>query len=238
MLRANGFNAVYATDIAAAREQVLQLIPKGATVGIGDSASVRQLDVLDRLVSEGRVLVDLFSKPISLSSSAGEISIEQRRQIGKLAINCEFFLTGTNALTEDGKLVNTDGYGNRVGGMIFGPRSVLIVAGRNKLVKSTDEAFYRIRNVIAPEHAKAKGKKTPCVKTGRCTDCSSPDRICRVTTIIEKAIGYTTITILAVEEDLGLGWNEDWPKERIDRIRSAYAELTWLRLKSAIGGTA
>lgn len=231
-LERNNFKTAYTEDIETARKKVLELIPKGSTVGVGDSVSLRQLRVLEELRTKGRVLIDLFSKEISLMTNRGEITMAQRREIGKMALICEFFLTGTNALTRDGKLVNTDGYGNRVAGMIFGPENAVIVAGRNKIVQDLDEAFFRIKNVIAPQHAKTKRMKTPCAKTGKCTDCESKERLCNVTTIIEKAIGYIDITVVIVNEDLGLGWDEDWPKERIDRIYSNYTELTWLKLGS------
>ena len=162
-------------------------------------------------------------------SLTGEITEAQRREMHKIALACEFFITGTNALTCDGKLINTDGGGNRVAGMIFDPKNVVIVVGRNKIVQNLDEALYRVKNVIAPQLAKIKGMKTPCVDTGKCVDCQSEERICNVTTIIERVPGYNHITIVIVNEDLGLGWDEDWPKEPLNRIYHNCAEYTSLR---------
>jgi len=155
-LERNGIRTAYMGSTIAARRKILELIPKGSTVGVGDSVTVRQLDVLDALQESGRVLVNLFSKEISLAATKGEIGRSRRRAICDLTLACEFFLTGTNAVTQDGKLVNTDGSGNRVAGMIFGPRKVIVVIGKNKIVKNADEALYRIRNIIAPQHAKTK----------------------------------------------------------------------------------
>ena len=228
-LEQNNFKTAYAEDIEAAHEKVLELIPKGATVGVGDSVSVRQLGVLDELRAQGRLLIDPFSREISLMSTTREITESQRWEMHKLAVDCEFFITGTNAITRDGKLVNTDAGGNRVAGMIFGPRNVVIVVGRNKIVQDLNEALYRIKNVIAPQLCKITERKAPCVKVGRCTDCKSEERACNVTTILEKRPTYTGFTVVMVNEDLGLGWDEDWPKERIDRIYSDCAELTWLK---------
>lgn len=225
----NNFSAVYAEDIKEARETMLGLIPKGSTIGIGDSVSIRQLQVFKALQTQGRILINPFSKEISLMTSKGEIGKKQRRKMHKLALTCEFFLTGTNAINQDGKLVNIDGAGNRVAGMIFGPEKVIIVVGRNKIVQDIDQAFYRIKNIIAPHHAKMKEYNTPCVQTEKCTDCKSKDRICNVSTIIEKKPSSTDLTVVIVNEDLGLGWDEDWPKERIDRIYSRYCKLTWLK---------
>jgi hypothetical protein len=233
-LEQNHFKAIYAENIAAAREKVLELIPKGSTVGVGDSVSVRQLEVLEELRARGRLLVDPFSKEISVLSATKEVNEGQRKEMHRLALACEFFITGTNALTQDGKLVNTDAGGNRVAGMIFGPKNVIIVVGRNKIVQDLDAAFYRIKNVIAPRLARIKGMRTPCVNTGKCTDCTTEERACNVTTILEKAPSYTGITVIIVDDDLGLGWDEDWPKERIDIIHSNCDELTWLRRRLSV----
>lgn len=231
-LKRNGFKTEYAADIEAARSLVLELIPPGSTVGIGDSVSVRQLGVIEELQEGGRFVIDLFSSQISLLTNQGEITRDQRRAIGRIAITSDFFITSTNVLTRSGKLLNTDGYGNRVASMIFGPRNVLIVAGRNKIVDDLESAFRRMKTVVAPQLARIKGKETPCAKTGQCTDCASKDRLCNVTTIIEKAVGYTNMTVLLVNEDLGLGWDVAWSKERIERIYAACDELTLLRPKS------
>lgn len=227
-LEQNNFGTLYANTRAAAKQSVLKLIPVGSTVGIGDSVSLRQLGVIQELEQNGRVIVNPFSKPISDAMNAGQISDEQSGRIDRLALQCEFFLTGTNVLTRDGKLLNVDGAGNRVVGQMFGPEKVIIVAGANKIVADLDAGFQRIRNVIAPQHAKMKGRDTPCVEVGTCVDCSSPERICNVTGIIEKNPSLTDITIVLVDEDLGLGWNPDWNEERIERLRSTYESLTWL----------
>ncbi|MBA7645636.1 hypothetical protein ES703_53394 [subsurface metagenome] len=108
--------------------------------------------------------------------------------------------------------------------MIFGPKRVILVIGMNKVVHNVDEAVDRIKNVIAPYHAMSIGRKTPCAVDGHCTDCKSPDRICNVTTIIEKKPSSTDIAIILVGEDLGLGWDPVWPKERRERIASVYRE--------------
>jgi len=228
-LEQNLFDAVYAGDIETAREKVLGLIPVGATVGVGDSVSVRQLGVLEELQAKGRIVVNPFSEDISLRSSAREITEDQRWEMHKIAVNCEFFITGTNVVTRDGKLFNTDAGGNRVAGMIFGPRHVIVVVGRNKIVRDLDAAFDRMKNMVAPELCKIKQRKTPCVKTSRCTDCKTEERACNVTTILEKRPTYTPFTVVMVDEDLGLGWEADWPQGRIDRIRSDCEELTWLK---------
>ena len=131
-------------------------------------------------------------------------------------------------MTEDGKIVSIDRVGNRVAATIFGAPKVILIVGRNKIVKDADEAIYRIKNVIAPAHAKRKGRKTPCAVTGKCSDCDSPDRICGVTVILEKKPLSTDLSVILIDEDLGLGWDPAWDERRIDEIRSNYYQNTWV----------
>lgn len=228
-LERNHFEAVYADSVTTARDVVLAAVPKGSTVGIGDSVSVRQLDVLDELQAHGRLLVNPFSEEISSLSVTNEVVEDQRKEMHRMALACEVFITGTNALTEDGMLVNTDGGGNRVAGMIFGPDRVIIVVGRNKIVRDLDEAFHRIKNVIAPKLAEIKGMRVPCIAAGRCVECESEERLCNVTTILERAPTYTAVTVIIVDDDLGLAWSDDWGQERVDLMCTSCDELTWLR---------
>jgi hypothetical protein len=115
----------------------------------------------------------------------------------------DLFVTGSNAITVDGTLVNLDMIGNRVGALTFGPRNVIVLAGRNKIVTDLDEAMYRIKNYVAPVNAMRLDKKTPCIKTSYCQDCKSPDRICNTWTITEKAFPPKRIKVVLVNEDLG-----------------------------------
>jgi hypothetical protein len=114
------------------------------------------------------------------------------------------FLTSTNTITQDGKLVNIDNTGNRVAAMIFGPQHVIVVAGKNKIVANVDEALQRIKESAAPVNAQRRQDKTPCAVTGKCEDCTSPHRICRVTTVLErKTRGVGAFSVIIVGETLG-----------------------------------
>lgn len=108
--------------------------------------------------------------------------------------------------------------------MIFGPKRVILIVGMNKVVRDADEAVDRIKNVIAPYHAMTKRSKTPCAIELRCTDCASPERLCNITTIIEKKPRLIDMAIVLVGEDLGLGWDPGWTKERKEKIASVYRE--------------
>jgi L-lactate utilization protein LutB len=223
-LRANGFEAFLAENRDVAKQIVLASISKDAIVGVGDSATVRQIGIVEELEKIGITVLNPFSKNLTTDEAKTMVRDDISRQI----FSCHLFVSGTNAVTSDGKLVNVDAVGNRVASMMFGPRKVFIIAGKNKIVRGVNEALYRIKNLIAPFHARTKGFTTPCAHTGKCSDCSAPKRICSVTSIIEKRPWRTEMTIILVNEDLGLSWNEAWPEDRIRRIRSNYEKVTWV----------
>jgi hypothetical protein len=112
-------------------------------------------------------------------------------------------VAGSNAITEDGKIVNIDGLGNRLAAFCFGPEKVIIVAGRNKIVKDVAAAIERVKNVAAPMNARRFGAATPCAKTDKCSDCDSPERICNLTLIIEKQRQPGRLTVILVNQELG-----------------------------------
>ena len=104
----------------------------------------------------------------------------------------------------DGKLINIDNTGNRVAAMIFGPEHVNAVVGKNKIVADVHEAVFRTKNHVAPANTKRRNDKTPCAADGKCHDCDSPDRLCRVTSILEKKTrGVAKFTVILVAEELG-----------------------------------
>ena len=214
-LKSNKFDPVEFVDEAdTAAEIVVDMIPLEATVAVASSTSVRQIGLITRLRRRGTRVIDTMVVPSELPFD------EFLRQ----TLVVDILLTSSNAVTLDGKLVNIDGYGNRAAAMIFGPKKVILVIGVNKIVRDVDEAIHRIKDVIAPYHAMIRGDKTPCAIDLRCNDCKSPGRICNVTTIIEKKPLCSNIGVVLVGEDLGLGWNPDWPKERRERIVSVYRE--------------
>jgi L-lactate utilization protein LutB len=223
-LRANGFDALAAENRDAAKQIILASISKDAVVGVADSATVRQTGIIEELENKGIRVLNPFSKDLTTDQAKTRVRDDVSRQI----FSCDLLVSGTNAVTADGKLVNIDAVGNRVASMMFGPRKVFVIAGKNKVVRDADEALHRIKNLIALFHAKTKGFATPCAQTGKCSDCSAPKRICSVTSIIEKRPWRTDMTIVLVNEDLGLSWDEAWPEDRILRIKSNYEKVTWV----------
>jgi L-lactate utilization protein LutB len=223
-LLANNFDAKLAENNNTVKKIVLSSISKNAVVGVGDSATIRQIGIVEELEKRGIRVLNPFSRELTIDAAKTMVRDDISRQI----FFCDVLVSGTNAVTVDGKLVNIDAVGNRVASMIFGPRKVIVVAGRNKIVKDVDEALYSIKNLIAPFHARTKGFATPCAQTGKCSDCSAPKRICSVISIIEKRPWRTEISVILVNEDLGLGWDETWPEDRILKTKSNYEKVTWV----------
>jgi hypothetical protein len=218
-LRANKFEVEYVDHAKDAAPIIMNAIPPDASIEMAGSVSVGQLGLLDALRDRGNKGLE-FPKPEDFSF---ESMRKNRRDV---------LLTSTNAVTLDGKLVNTDGMGNRVSTMFFGVKQVVLLVGTNKIVRNLEEALERVQKVIAPYHAKNLGVNTPCAQTGECSDCSSPQRICNITTIISKKPPAVDFLIVLVGEDLGLGWDPDWPRERIEKIAAAYrVEIEKFRAK-------
>jgi hypothetical protein len=198
----NNISAFYVESRRQAREKVMSMIPKGSVVGFGDSLTLRQIGVVEALAQGNYTFLNPW-KPGT--------SVEENIKLKKRALTSDVFVTGTNALTLDGKIVNVDGHGNRVAAMLFGPNKVVIVAGVNKIVENLEEALKRIRNKAAPLNVKRHlefNPMPPCGITGLCSDCSSPWRICNKTVIIEREYDNNKykpiITVVIVGEELGI----------------------------------
>jgi L-lactate utilization protein LutB len=198
-LELNDFEVFIAENRAKARKVVLEeiLSKTGAkTVSWGGSMTFMDTGLYQDLKNDPRLeVLDTFNK---------DLPREEAMELRRKALLCDLFITGTNAVTEDGQLVNLDMVGNRIGGITFGPRHVVILMGRNKIVADLDEAMDRIKNYVAPTNAMRLDKKTPCAKTSFCEECNSPDRICNTWTITEKCFPKGRVRIVLINEDMGL----------------------------------
>jgi len=198
-LEENNFEVFIADNTAAAKKIVLEeIIPQtGAkSVAWGGSMTFVATGLYDALKSNKKMkVIDTFDKTISR-----EESWERRRQ----SLLADLLITGTNALTESGMLVNLDMIGNRVAALTFGPRDVIVLVGRNKIVADLEDAMMRIKNYAAPMNAIRLGLKTPCAKTSYCEECKSKDRICNTWTIMEKSFPKGRVKVVLINEDLGL----------------------------------
>ena len=198
-LEDNNFEAFVANNAADAGKIVQEeILPKiGAkTISWGGSMTFIATGLYNSIKDNPSMeILDTFNKSLS-----GEEKIELRRR----SLLVDLFITGTNAITEMGQLVNLDMIGNRIGGITFGPKHVVILVGRNKIVSDLEDAMYRIMNYVAPTNAMRLDMKTPCVKTSRCEECKSPDRICNTWTITEKSFPKGRVKVVLINEDLGL----------------------------------
>ena len=204
-LEKNRFEVYVTEELSGARELVRGKVVSRITprlVSWGDSLTVIESGILDDMRAlPGIAFLDPFEEGLS-----GEERFARLRR----ALTADLFITGTNALTRDGRLVNLDMVGNRVGGITFGPKRVVILAGRNKIVPDLEGAMDRIRNYAAPANAIRHHTgghpelNPPCVKTGICSDCASPMRICNTWTITEKSFPPGRITVVLINRDLGL----------------------------------
>ena len=191
-LEKNGFQTFFASTRSEALEKVLSLIPSNANVGIGGSATLREINLIDALATRGNTIFQHWQQP-----EENVVAIMRKQ------LNSDVFLASSNAVTEDGKLINIDKAGNRVAGIIFGPKKIILVVGMNKIVENVDEGIKRAKNVAAPMNARRRGDKTPCAVTGVCTDCDAQDRVCNVITIMEKKPSRSDISVVLVGEELG-----------------------------------
>jgi L-lactate utilization protein LutB len=194
-LSQNGFGAVYCSTPHEAGEIIIAEADDATSVGFGGSMSVAGLNVETRLRELGKQI---------LNHATPGLSRDERLAVMRNQLTCDLFLTGSNALTLSGELVNIDATGNRVAAMFFGPRKVIVVVGRNKLVDGTlHDAINRVKNRATPPNSRRLNFKTPCASTGFCSNCNSPDRLCRVTTIIDRKPRFTDVRVLVVNADLG-----------------------------------
>jgi hypothetical protein len=199
ILQKNHFEAHVAADAEAAKQLCLEkLIPavNPQSISWGGSMTFMACGLYDAIRGRDDLQVlDTFEKNLT-----AEQMLARRRQ----ALGVDLFICGTNAVTESGHLVNLDMIGNRVAALTFGPRAVIILVGRNKIVADLGAAMDRVKRYAAPANVLRLDKKTPCAATGRCQDCNAPDRICNSWTITEKSFPKERIKVVLINQDLGL----------------------------------
>lgn len=196
-LRSHHFTVHQATNGEEAKTIALGLIPPGAKIGMGNSATLRETGIFQALTSGDYDTINQFEPGITPAENL------KRRKESMLA---DIYFASSNVITETGELINVDGKGNRVAAMMFGPDKVVLVVGRNKIVRDEQAAWEKMRSTIAPTLAKRLGRTTPCAATGVCSDCSSPQRICRDYTIIRSQMpaDQDRIHIILVDQELGI----------------------------------
>lgn len=198
-LEANGFEVFSANSPAEAKAlffaSILPML-NASTASWGDSMTLQETGIIQELLTRKDLeVIKTFEKGVEQREL-----LERRRQ----ALLADLFLTGSNAVTKDGKIVNLDMIGNRTAPISFGPKRVVLFIGRNKITQDLNSAMARIRDIAAPQNARRHRLATPCAKTNRCGDCSSPQRICNNWSIISKCFPPQRIKVILIDADLGL----------------------------------
>jgi hypothetical protein len=187
--------ASFAPTAAQAREEIIAMIPAGATVSRGGSMSLVEMGLWEALAQKpGVQVIDPFTPGL-----APEEAYARLRQ----CLLADYMIASANALTMDGRLVNLDATGNRVAAMCFGPEKVILAVGLNKVAPDLDSAMARVKHHAAPINAIRLNRETPCAETGQCLDCRSPARLCNMWSIIEGHRFENRLQVKLVGEDLG-----------------------------------
>ncbi|ACN15959.1 conserved hypothetical protein [Desulforapulum autotrophicum HRM2] len=197
-LEKNNFEVFHADTVEGAKDIALGKILPGLSVksvSWGGSMTFVATGLFHALKDDPRFTV--------LNTFDKTIGPDEQMSLRRNSLLVDLFITGTNAITSDGHLVNLDMIGNRVCGITFGPRHVIVIAGRNKICRDLAHAMDRVKNYAAPVNAMNLDKKTPCRETGVCQDCSSPDRICNTWMITERCFPKKRVKIILVNKDLG-----------------------------------
>ena len=193
-LRSRHFDAWYCADKTEALKKALELIPEGSSVGWGGALSAQQIGLMDAVI-RGNYLAYYRTKCETP---------EQRAQNVRDCMFADFYLTGANALSLDGQMVNIDGIGNRVAAIVHGPGTVLVIAGMNKVMDTLEDAMTRARTVAAPMNKQRFPNQTPCEVTGSCGDCKAEGCICNQILITRHCRPVGRIKFIIVGEELGL----------------------------------
>lgn len=185
------FDAYYCDTAAEALEKALALIPEGASVGWGGAMSAQQIGLIDAVNAGNYRTTD-------------RDQYEDRDQAMRECLLADVFISGANALSLDGEMVNIDGNGNRVAAIVYGPKSVIVIAGMNKVMDSLEDAITRARTVAAPMNQQRFLLDYPCTATGTCADCLSKTCICNQILITRHCRPVGRIKFILVGEDLGM----------------------------------
>lgn len=173
--------------------KALELMPAGSSIGWGGSMTLSETGLMEALKEKDYRLIDRM---------AGKTPKETKKLYSEICM-ADCYLMSTNAITLDGELVNIDGRGNRVAFLCFGPDSVIILAGMNKVVPDVKAGIDRVRNMAAPPNTVRLNRNTPCSETGKCADCLSPDCICGQTVITRLSMVPGRIKVVLIGEELG-----------------------------------
>lgn len=187
-LKKNGFKVKKFDTIDQAKDALMEDIEVEKSIAFGGSMTLDEMALYEDFKAKGN---EIYSHWVNKNTG-----LERAKE-------ADIYLTSTNALTLDGKIVNMDGVGNRVSSMFYGHERVYIIAGKNKLCRDYNAAKSRIENIAGPKNAKRLDRDTPCTITGKCSDCNSAERICNVEVVIHKNTSGSNINIYLIDKELG-----------------------------------
>lgn len=183
----------YCSNAENAAAKILEIIADNSSVSWGGSMTLKEIGILEKLKNKNLELLDR-------SEARNE---KEKEEIYHKALNADYYLMSSNAITQSGKLVNIDGRGNRAAALIYGPKNVIVAAGMNKVVIDEETAVKRVRNQAAPANVARLNKNTPCAETGRCHECQVEDTICCQTVITRRSNTKNRIKVILIGEELG-----------------------------------
>lgn len=183
----------YFKTLEDVKSYILNIIPIECTIGIGHSATLQKINITNSLLERGNVVYD---KELAKNH-------EECKALKKKALTADWYITGSNAISVDGRIVNVDHSGNRVAAISFGPDKVIVVVGKNKIVDTVDEAIKRVKNIASPLNAKRAGFNPPCVTLNKCVDCVSKERVCNSLSVIEGQTDGSRMKLFIVNDECG-----------------------------------
>lgn len=191
--RVKNIETEYYQNLDEVKQCILERIPKESTVGIANSQTLKKMMISEALAERGNVTYDkTFAK-----------SKEEAVLLKKKSLLTDWYITGTNAISAEGHIVNIDHSGNRVAAMAYGPERVIVVVSKNKIEATLEKAIARARNHAAPRNAVRAGYHPPCVEVKECVDCKSKERVCFHLSIIEGQSEPERMTLIIVDEEAG-----------------------------------
>lgn len=183
----------YFDSLEEVKSYILDIIPVECSIGIGHSATLQMMNITNLLLERGNVVYD---KELAKNS-------EESKDLKRKSLTTDWYVSGSNAISVDGRIVNVDHSGNRVASITFGPDKVIIVVGKNKVVDTLEDAINRAKNIASPLNAKRAGYNPPCVMLNKCVDCVSKERVCNTLSIIEGQSDSNRIKLFIVNEECG-----------------------------------
>lgn len=191
--KSRNIDVAFFETLEEVKDRIIDLIPIDCSVGVGNSKTLKDINISELLRERGNIV---FDKTLAKSKAESE-------QIKKKSLLSDWYITGTNAISKEGHIVNIDHSGNRVAAIIFGPDNVIVVVGKNKICGTLDDAIHRVRNTSVPLNAKRAGYNPPCLRLNKCVDCTTDERICFNLVIIEGQFVKDRMKLFIVNEELG-----------------------------------